>query len=761
MLRLIISTSVRLAGLAISASPGLAEVGVAGDIATNGFAADVEQSVSHEIDAGHIPGAVIRIDQADTTLYERALGKRILGPQPQAIATDTIFDLASLTKVVATTTAIMQLVDAHRINLDHRVAEYWPAFAAHGKGKITLRQLLTHTSGLRPDLSSRRAWQGQSTARRLLIAERPVSRPGTRFEYSDINFIVLGELVQRISGEPLDVYAQRHIFQPLGLHDTRFHLAPEQLLRVAPTDIQDGSLREGVVQDPTAARMSGVAGHAGLFSTVDDLARFAHMLINGGELEGVRILSPEAVAAMTHPSALPGGVRHGLGWDMRSPYSMNLDVEFGPAAYGHTGYTGTMLWIDPLTQTSLIVLSSRLYPDDRGDAKPLRVAIAHEVAANYIHPPVLPGIDVLARQEFAPLAGLRVGLLTNQTGRDIDGHRSIDLLAQAPNVKLVSIFTPEHGLGADREGVIDSSQDAVTGLPIISLYGRSQRPQPGMLDGLDAIVIDLQDAGVRFYTYPTTVAYILESAAMNGLQVFVLDRPNPIDADVVQGPLLDPALRSFTGYFPMPLRPGMTLGEMATMFNGEGRIGARLTVIPMQGYRRSEWYDDTHLPWINPSPNLRSLNEATLYPGVGLIEAANVSVGRGTSQPFEQFGAPWIDSDRLVRYLTLRNIDGVRFSATHFTPDADRYKGRLCQGVHVEITDRYSLDSARLGIELAAALHRLYPEQFELEATTSMMGSAKLIAAIASGQDPRGIAKQWQPQIDGFLAIRGKYVLYR
>ncbi len=721
----------------------------------------IDKISGQEITAGHVPGAVIRVDQNGQTVYRAAFGERTLQPQQQAMTPDTIFDLASLTKVVATSTAVMQLVEGGRLDLDRTVASYWPAFGVAGKKLITVRQLLTHTSGLQADLPLAPQWSGIAQAQRLLLAERPVAPPGTRFLYSDINFIALGMLVERISGQTLDVYTQQHIFAPLGMHDTGFHPQASLLPRIAPTDLQQGLLHFGLVQDPTAARMDGVAGHAGLFSTADDLARFAQMLLNGGELDGARILKPETVAMMTQAEALPGGVIQGLGWDMSSPYSMDLDTVFGPTAYGHTGYTGTLLWIDPASRTSLIVLSSRLYPDDHGDARPLRIAVAHEVAARLIHAPVLTGIDVLAREHFAPLEGLRVGLLTHQAGRDSEGRRSIDVLAKAPGVKLVSLFSPEHGLGSDREGKVDSSHDAATGLPVYSLYGSTRHPQPDMLKGLDALVIDLQDVGVRFYTYSSTVAYVLKAAARQNLRVFVLDRPNPIDAGVVQGPLLDPTLLSFTGYFPMPLRPGMTLGELATMFNGENHIGAPLTVIPMQNYRRSDWYDDTGLAWTNPSPNLRSIDEAILYPGVGLVEAANLSVGRGTAHPFEQLGAPWIDARRLARYLAQRRIEGVRFSAVDFVPTADRYAGQRCHGVSVEITNRAQLDSARLGLELATALHRLYPKQFDLDATTSMFGSPAIIRAIGTGADPSHIARQWQPTLQDFMAIRDKYLLYR
>lgn len=715
-----------------------------------------------EIAAGHVPGAVVLVGQQGKVVYRQAFGAMSLVPTQTPMRPDAIFDIASLTKVVATTTAVMQLVEAGRIRLDDPVAAYWPDFGAAGKASITVRQLLSHTSGLRPDIDPAARWSGHAGALAQIAADHPIHPPGTQFIYSDINFIVLGELVYRVSGEPLDVYAQRHIFAPLRMTDTGFAPPAAHRARIVPTDRQDGVLRWGEVQDPTSYRMGGVAGHAGVFSTADDLARFARMLLDGGTVDGHRILRRETIAEMTRPIALPGGVRRGLGWDIASPFAAGMDAAFGPGGFGHTGYTGTLLWIDPATRSFLILLTSRLHPDDHGDVKLLREQVAQvvNVASRPRVPAVLAGIDVLAAKQFAALAGRRIGLVTNQTGRDADGRRTIDLLAMAPGVRLAAIFTPEHGLNAAQDGAVESGRDAATDLPIYSLYGTTLRPSDAMLSGLDAIVVDLQDAGVRFYTYPATVGYVLEAAARRGLAVYVLDRPDPINATVVQGPVLEPELRSFTGYFPLPLRHGMTLGELAMLFNAEQRIGARLTVVPMAGYRRSMWYDQTGLRWVNPSPNLRSVDEATLYPGVGLVEGANVSVGRGTSTPFELIGAPWVDGARLAAYLTRRDIGGVRFEPTNFTPDADRYAGRDCQGVHITLTDRANLDVARLGVELAAAFHRLYPGQFRLDAILPLIGSSKVLAALASGADPRTLSSLWHSELSAFEIVRAKYLLY-
>ncbi len=744
---------------AVWRSAGASGVEAAGDPRPIPALAQIGPAVQEEIDAGRVPGAVVIVGERRRIVYRHAFGDRALKPDRVPMTADTIFDLASLTKVLATTTAVMQLVEAGRLKLDDPVSKYWPAFAENHKDRITVEELLTHTSGLRPDLDMRAAWSGNAAAQARIEAEQPVSAPGTRFLYSDINFIVLGELVRRISGEPFDLYVARHVFGPLGMTDTGFRPQLSVRARIAPTDVQEGVLRWGEVQDPTAYRMGGVAGHAGLFGTADDLAIFAQMLLNGGSFDGIRILSPASVIRMTAPRRLPGGVQRGLGWDVASPFSGGQDLAFGSESYGHTGYSGTSIWIDPKRGTYLIILTSRLYPGDRGDAAPLRKHLAQIVAAA-AQPAVLTGIDVLEAERFAPLAGKRVGLLTNQTGRDAAGRSTLELLANAPGLRLTAILSPEHGISGNRDDRIASGTEPRTGLPIYSLYGTDLHPSATVLSRFDALVVDLQDVGVRFYTYATTMAYAMEAAARAGVRVYVLDRPNPITAAVVEGPVLEPQRRSFTGYFPMPVRHGMTLGELATMFNAENRIGANLTVIPMSSYRRSWWYDETGLPWVNPSPNLRSLDEATLYPGVALIEGANVSVGRGTNAPFELVGAPWIDGQALARYLQGRRISGVRFAAADFDPASDRYAGEICHGVRITLTDRTALNTPRLGIELAAAIHRLYPERFLIERTLGLIGSRTTLDAIEDGVDPKVVSAQWQAGLQAFKTMRAKYLLY-
>jgi uncharacterized protein YbbC (DUF1343 family)/CubicO group peptidase (beta-lactamase class C family) len=750
--------------------------------------------VEKAIRSGKIPGAVVLIGNQDKVVYRQAFGYRAIKPKRLPMRIDTIFDLSSLTKVIATTTAVMQLVEKGKLRIEDQVAEHWPEFKINGKEEITVCQLLTHYSGLRPSLEVSSKWAGYDAALKMITGEKPFSPPGTRFIYSDINFIILGKLVRQISGQSLDVYCAEYIFKPLGMKDTRFKPSPSLRSRIAPTQYQHGKKGKilwGEVHDPVAYHMGGVAGHAGLFSTADDLARFAQTLLNGGTTKGLRILSPLTVEKMTIPQTPPNKmVLRGLGWDIDSPFTSNRGELFPVGSYGHTGFTGTSIWIDPVSKTYIILLTNRVHPDGKGDVGSLRSQIAtlvasalkpvsaeqilsthrsltgyYEVMKNYRiqgfrSGKVQTGIDVLNAQKFEPVSGLRVGLITNHTGIDSEGRRTIDLLYKAPGVNLVSIFTPEHGLSGKMEGRIHSTTDPTTGLPVYSLYGEVDRPTQKMLDGLDALVFDIQDAGVRFYTYITTMAYAMEAAAKKGIAFYVLDRPNPLTGSAVQGPVMDRDLKSFVGYFPVPLRHGMTVAELASMFNAENQIGVNLKVIKMRGYQRTDWYDETGLLWVNPSPNLRTLNQTILYPGVAMVEGANVSVGRGTDTPFELLGAPWINARELADYLNGRKIQGVRFMPVEFLPKANRFENELCHGVQVVLVDRHALDSPALGVEIASALYRLYPNDFHLDKTLPLIGSYEVLQAIKEGQDPNSIFLNWYASLEQFCKLRSKYLLY-
>jgi len=754
----------------------------------------VDAIIQQAIHERQIPGAVLVVGHNGQVIYRRAYGDRALEPRRETMTLDTIFDLASLTKVIATTTAVMQLVEQGKVRLNDPVAKYLPEFSQNGKEDITVRQLLTHYSGLDPDLDLRTAWEGKETAYRMAFAERPEDAPGSKFSYSDVDFIVLGALVERVSGEGLDEYAARHIFARLKMMHTRFVPPVAWRAKIAPTQYDENEhMLRGVVHDPTARRMGGVAGQAGLFSTGDDLAKFAQALLNGGG----GILSAQSVEKMTRPEQPPSApVLRGFGWDIDSPFSSNRGDLLPVGGYGHTGFTGTSMWIDPTTETYIILLTNAVHPRGKGNAIALRSKVATAVAAALLlstseqealrwqsitgyneaqsaarrmgtrNGTVKNGIDVLETHGFDVLqvAGRkkRVGLLTNQTGVDAEGQRTIDVLVHAQGVSLEAIFSPEHGVTGTLDTTdINSSKDATTGVPVYSVYGATdaaRRPSLDVVKNLDAVVIDLQDAGVRFYTYETTLGYFLEAAHKAGIEVIVLDRPNPITGSFVQGPVSDAGRENFTNYWTVPVRHGMTMGELAKMFNAERNINARLTVVPMEGWQRGDWFDSTGLAWVNPSPNLRSVTEAALYPGVALIEGTNVSVGRGTDTPFELVGAPWINSRELAAYLNARGIAGVRFVPVTFTPTASNYAGQKCEGVNVVLTERNALDAPELGIELAAALQKLYPTDYEMELMAELLVNQAAYLGLLAGRDPRRIAQDWQEGLEKFEAVRKKYL---
>ncbi|HJT86628.1 MAG TPA: exo-beta-N-acetylmuramidase NamZ domain-containing protein, partial [Bryobacteraceae bacterium] len=741
-----------------------------------------DDAIHLAIEQGKLPGAVLIVGHNGQVVYRKAYGNRALVPAREPMTADTIFDIASLTKVVATTPSLMKLFEQGKFRLNDKITKYIPEFQG-GKSDITIRNLFTHFSGLAPDVPLNEPWTGYQTGIRLAATTPPQGPPGVRFVYSDINFILLGELVHRLSGQSLADYARQNIFLPLGMKDTMFQPPAMLVPRIAPTERvrPGGAPLRGVVHDPTARNMGGIAGHAGVFSTADDLARYAQMMLNGGELNGVRLFSPLTIRKFTEPQSPPDQpILRGLGWDIDSPYSGNRGELFPIGSYGHTGFTGTSLWIDPSTQTYVILLANSVHPTARPAITPLRSAVATIAAASVglsvrnvtltgynetftgagVHRVVArnaatrTGLDVLEDQKFQPLLGKRIGLITNQTGVDRYGRRNVDVMRQA-GVNIAALFSPEHGIAGkqDRPGIADTT-DAASGLPVFSLYGKTTRPTPEMLRGLDALVFDIQDVGARFYTYETTMAYAMEAAARAGIPFYVLDRPNPITGTHVEGPLLDSADRSFTGYFPgLPVRHGMTIGELARLFNGENKIGAALTVIPIEDWHRGDWFDSTGLPWIDPSPNMRSLTAATLYPGLCLLESSkDWSVGRGTDAPFQQIGAPFVVGRDLAAYLNRRLIPGVRVYPA---------KVGAVEGVRFVITNRELFDSTRLGIEVAAAVHALYPGKLDLVADRKLIGNEDVIRRIEAGEDPRAIEQSMLSAVAAFVQKRERYLLYQ
>ena len=731
----------------------------------------IDAAINQAVTQGKIPGAVVLVGHGGQVVYQKAYGSRALLPSREPMTLDTIFDCASLTKVVATTSSIMRLFEDGKIRIGDKVTEYLPEFQ-NGNSEITVRDLLIHFSGLRPDVDLVPEWSGYSTGIDKALHDKPAGAAGTKFVYSDINFLLLGEIVRRTGGEPLPDFARDNVFAPLGMSETWFQ--PPAILqpRIAPTEKLDtGEVLRGKVHDPTSRFMGGVAGHAGLFSTAQDLAKFCQMMLNlGVSAEGHRLFNPATVAKFTSPQTpLNQPVLRGLGWDIDSPLSGNRGELF-PAgtSFGHTGFTGTSLWLDPSSQTYVILLANSVHPSRGKSITSLRSRVATIVAAQTLASvappsPTMTGLDVWQADGFRALQGKRVGLITNHTGVDRKGRRNIDQMLSA-GVRITALFSPEHGiLGKEDQPDIASSKDANTGIRVWSLYeGKNRRPSPEMLRGIDVLVFDIADVGTRFYTYVSTMAYAMEEASKAKIPFFVLDRPNPITGIHVEGPLLDSDQKSFTGYFRIPVRHGMTVGELATMFNAENHIGAVLTVVKMEGWNRAEWFDSTGLPWVNPSPNIRSLNAALLYPAVAMLEyAKNYSVGRGTEAPFEQVGAEFIDGAALSQELNRRAVPGVRTYPVMFQPGSSVLAAKQVQGVRFSITNRELLDTGKLGVDLMAALQKLYPGKVNMSVNLPLVGDSALIRELQQSRPMERIFERQAQALKAFRTLREKYLLYR
>ncbi|WP_250847006.1 exo-beta-N-acetylmuramidase NamZ domain-containing protein [Aquisphaera insulae] len=770
---------------------------------TLGFDAErlarIDAAIDRSIAAGEVPGAVVLVGRRGAVAHAYAAGKRAVEPSPDPMTRDALFDMASITKPVATATSVMILLEEGKLRLSDRIVRYLPELDNHGKARITIEHLLRHRAGLIADNPIGDFANGPEEAWKRIAALELEYEPGEKLVYSDVGYMILGRLVERISGQSLDRFAAERIFGPAGMADAHFRpigsagpMAPAD--RCVPTerDRPGGEMLRGKVHDPRSRALGGVAGHAGLFATADDLAAFARMMLAGGvAANGRRVLAPLTVRTMIDPGSTPPGQRRGLGWDVATGQSGPRGALFGPSSYGHTGFTGTSIWIDPETDAFVILLTSRLHPDGKG-ASPadLRARVATLTAAAIVDAPatrpasagaespspappaaasalrpdrpadVLCGIDVLAADGFKPLQGRRVGLVTNHTGRSRDGRSTIDVLFRAPGVTLVRLFSPEHGIRGEVDAAVADGKDAATGLPVISLYGSRRKPTAADLEGIDDLVYDIQDIGVRYYTYSTTLGLVLEAAKESSKRLVVLDRPNPIGGLAVGGPVLDAGLESFIAYHALPVRHGMTLGELARLYNAERKIGASLEVIPCKGWTRERTYDRTGLLWVNPSPNMRSPTEALLYPGVGWLEATNLATGRGTDTPFERVGAPWIEPVAFAAALNASGVPGARFVPLTFAPAERQFKGEKCGGVLIEITDRSAFDPLRLGLSLALTLRKLHPNDWKPEKVLGMLGDRASQDAILKGKDAAEIMASWGPELEEFRKVRARYLLY-
>jgi uncharacterized protein YbbC (DUF1343 family) len=732
----------------------------------------IDALVTAAIAEHKLPGCVVAVGRGSGVLFQRAYGQRAVVPAPAPMTEDTIFDLASLSKPVATATAAMVLVERGRLELDAPAARYLPELDRKETRAITVRQLLIHGAGL-PIENPLRDYQGdRAQAVAALLAQRPLHKPGTRFSYSDIGYLWLGELVARVAEQPLDAFAREALFAPLGMRDTMFNPPPALLPRIAPTEVTDdrgekAQLIHGVVHDPRAYRLGGVAGNAGLFSTAYDLSRYARMVLNGGALDGTRVLSARSIAAMTAPTRIGDSVRT-AGWDMHSKYSRLRGTKLSERAFGHGGYTGVSLWIDPEQDLFVMLLSNRVHPDAKGNVIGLAGAIADAAVealasgAECALPrePVRPGIDALRERGFAPLIGKRIGLVTHLAARSSDGTSTLQALTAAEGVTLAAIFSPEHGLESAREGPIADPQRSAGAVPVYSLFGKTRKPTPQMLAGLDALVVDLVDVGTRFYTYMSTLHEVLRAAGEHKIPVIVLDRPNPLGGVAVEGPLLDPGVHTFVNHHRLPVRHGLTAGELAQLMNADDKLGATLTVVPARGFRREMLFADTGLTWARPSPNLPDARAALLYPAIGLLESTNLAVGRGTDAPFQQLGAPWIDAAALSATLERAALPGVRFTAVEFTPREGPYRGTACHGVRLSLDDPHAFEAVRTALTIARALIDAYPTQWEAAKLQKLLGHRATLEGLLHGKSYAALEAAWRPELEQFQVHARQFLLY-
>jgi uncharacterized protein YbbC (DUF1343 family)/CubicO group peptidase (beta-lactamase class C family) len=732
----------------------------------------IDSGVENSIKRGDCPGAVVLIVHDDQVVFRKAFGNIALQPEKKPLTPEAVFDMASITKPVSTATSIWILIEQGKLRIADKVINYWPEFAANKKDAITIEHLLLHTSGLTADNALADYRDGKAKAMERIAGLSLEAEPGVRFRYTDVGFIVLGELIERISGEPVDVFARKYVFEPLKMHDTGYKPEGKIKERTAPTGKRDDKWLVGEVHDPRAALMDGVAGHAGLFSTADDLARYARMLLRGGELDGKRILSPLTVQRMTEGRPVPTGKRS-YGWDVDTSFSSPRGELFTKGqGFGHTGFTGTSIWVDPPSKTAVIILTNRVHISDKVQVTQLRREIATIVASavtdtSSIRNPkseirnVETGIDVLVKNKFELLKGKNVGLVTNHTGRDRLGRTTIDLLHQAEGMKLVALFSPEHGIRGELDQPnVGDTKDAKTGLPVYSLYGKRRKPDAETLKGIDTLVYDIQDIGCRFYTYISTLGLILEAAAEHKVKVVVLDRPNPIGGVAVEGPVRDEGKDSFIAWHTISVRHGMTVGELAKMFVAEKKLMVELEVAKVEGWKRSDFFDRTGLTWVNPSPNMRSLTQSYLYPGIGLLETTSISVGRGTDRPFEWIGAPWMDGPKLAAALNRQGLPGVRFVPTALTPVSSVHQGKLCSGVQIILDDWQRFQPLRTGLTIAVELRKQHPEDWNVKNYDRLLLHKATFEAVQEGKSVAEIEKIWQPTLRQFVERRKGFLLY-
>ena len=730
---------------------------------------DVDRVLQGFLEQGAFPGGVLAVGYQGKLAYLEPFGRLSYDEGAPEVTTDTIYDLASLTKVVATTVMAMILVDEGALDLDKPVVDYLPLFVGPGKDRVTVRQLLTHSSGLVAygdlynEISGKKAYLERIQGMELDY------EPGTKSVYSDYGMILLGEILERVAGQPMEVFLEARVYGPLGMTDTGFLPGDDLLERIAPTedDPWRGYRVRGEVHDENAHALGGIAPHAGLFSTATDLARFLQMILNGGVFEHQRIVSRQIVEEWTRRAGVPGSDR-ATGWDTKSAEKSSAGHYFSPNSFGHLGYTGTSMWVDPERDLFLVLLTNRVHPTRENNLiRQARPAVADAVVKALNRPLVQVGLERIDSGELDSVEGKRLGLVVHSASVTADGRHAIDVLRDQ-GLDVVRLFSPEHGLrGRAAAGEpVDSDTDPVSGLTVVSLYGDQRRPSLESLAGLDALVFDLQGAGVRFYTYVSTLIHCLEAAAGAGLELVVLDRPNPLGGNRIEGPVSAPrdvVPASFVNLAPGPLVHGLTLGEMARFVNSQLEVPAKLTVVPMAGWTREMTWVDTGREWISPSPNLRSSEAALAYPGTALLEATNLSEGRGTPDPFLLIGAPWLKPGELRSSAPGFSLDAASFMpvASRATP-TPKFQDQECVGQRVRVIDPGVAEPYALGVALLAELagHADFEWLQGGDVLTRLLGTPRVLESIEAGKSVEEILADDRADHEAWREARKSALLY-
>lgn len=704
------------------------------------------------------PGAVALVGDLDRTYFHAAAGNRQSVPEPAPALPDTPYDLASLTKAIATTTAILLLRKDGALEFDQPVSDFVPIPAF---GKFTIRHLLTHTAGLVAGLPYYKDAHSTDEMLQRYAQFELDWPPGTRRRYSDVGFMILGRLVELVSRDSLDAFCTRHIFKPLGMKMTAFKPPESWRGTCAATENCGwrGRLLVGEVHDENAAAVGGVSGHAGLFAPAGDLALFCRAMLSG------KLLPSGVLEEITKVGQVPVYPWQGIGWQL-DPWDSGTEG-FLPsrAAFGHTGWTGTCIWMDRDTTQFAILLSNTCHParGNRNNGALRRTffsALARELYPRRTN--THTGLDRVMRQDFEVLQGRRIALLTNPSAVDQLGRPILDVLALDPRVTLKRLYSPEHGIRGDAEaGQVVASQSGA--IPVTSLYGAQTRPAAAELNEIDLFVIDLQDAGARYYTYAAAMFECLRACAETGTPVLVLDRPNPLGGEVLEGPVAIETDAPVCAA-PVPIRHGMTFGELAQFFVEHVLTGKKpaLEVNALDAWRPECLFDECSLPWVPPSPNMPHALTALLYTGMCLFEGTNLNEGRGTDTPFEVIGAPWLDAKPVLRQIRAAHRAGTSLEAVTYTPTSipgkasdPRYNGQTCQGIRIIVRDPHNVRAFTLAVALLSAIRARHPGEFQWGPSFDVLaGSKDLRLAIEAGVSAHRIVAACEPALQTFAATR-------